>query len=128
MQMQDLFDGENVAVRSGAVLLRGRALPFEAPLLAALDRITAEAPFRHMVTPGGFEMSVAMTNCGSVGWVTDRTGYRYDPRDPSSGRPWPELPEAFRQLAYGAAEEAGYPGFSPRLAALRLRLPTTTTS
>jgi alkylated DNA repair protein (DNA oxidative demethylase) len=113
MQMQDLFDGENVAVRSGAVLMRGRALPFETPLLAALDRITAEAPFRRMVTPGGFEMSVAMTNCGSVGWVTDRTGYRYDPKDPARGLPWPAMPDVFVSLARDAAAEAGFPGFAP---------------
>jgi alkylated DNA repair protein (DNA oxidative demethylase) len=113
MQMQDLFDGENVAVRSGAVLQRGRALPLEAQLLAALDRITAEAPFRHMVTPGGFEMSVAMTNCGSVGWVTDRTGYRYDPNDPARGVPWPQMPDVFTTLARDAAAEAGFPDFTP---------------
>lgn len=111
--MQDLFDGENVAVRSGATLLRGWALPFEAALLAALDLITAEAPFRHMVTPGGFEMSVAMTNCGSVGWITDRTGYRYDARDPARGLPWPAMPKIFATLARDAAAEAGFPGFRP---------------
>ena len=111
--MQDLFDGENVAVRSGATLLRGRALGLETPLLAALDRITAEAPFRRMVTPGGFEMSVAMTNCGTVGWVTDRTGYRYDRRDPTRDLPWPAMPEIFATLARDAAADAGFPGFLP---------------
>ncbi len=111
--MQDLFDGENVAVRSGATLLRGRALSLEAPLLAALDLIATEAPFRHMVTPGGFEMSVAMTNCGSVGWITDRTGYRYDARDPARGVPWPAMPEIFTALARDAAAEAGFPDFAP---------------
>ena len=111
--MQDLFDGENVAVRSGATLLRGRALRLETPLLAALDRITAEAPFRRMVTPGGFEMSVAMTNCGTVGWVTDRTGYRYDRRDPTRDVPWPAMPEIFATLAHDAALEAGFPDFRP---------------
>ena len=86
--MTDLFDLEATQkLQDGAVLLRGRALPVERVLLAAIDHITAQAPFRRMVTPGGFQMSVAMTNCGSVGWVTDRTGYRYDPRDPDSGAP-----------------------------------------
>jgi alkylated DNA repair protein (DNA oxidative demethylase) len=66
-----------------------------------------------MVTPGGFVMSVAMTNCGAAGWVTDRTGYRYDSIDPESGLRWPALPESFPALAATAAEAAGYPGFVP---------------
>jgi DNA oxidative demethylase len=76
----------------GAVLFRGLALPHDDELLRALDDVTAAAPFRHMVTPGGFAMSVAMTNCGAAGWVTDRSGYRYDQNDPESGMPWPETP------------------------------------
>ena len=112
--MTDLFDLEATQkLQDGAVLLRGRALPVEESLLAAIDRIAAQAPFRRMVTPGGFQMSVAMTNCGSVGWVTDRTGYRYDPRDPDSGAPWPLMPDVFLALARDAAEEAGFTGFVP---------------
>jgi len=116
--MDDLFDvaaGEASPERmaEGAMLLRGRALPVEAEILAALAEITAAAPFRRMVTPGGFTMSVAMTNCGAAGWVTDRTGYRYDPIDPETGKPWPVLPSVFRALAAEAAAEAGYPGFVP---------------
>ncbi|GAU86366.1 DNA oxidative demethylase AlkB [Bosea sp. BIWAKO-01] len=97
----------------GAVLLRGAALPFEADLLSALTEITEQAPFRHMVTPGGFVMSVAMTNCGTAGWVTDRTGYRYDRNDPRSGRPWPVMPDCFFALAVTTAARAGYPDFRP---------------
>lgn len=97
----------------GAVLLRGRALPVAASLLAALDAVVAKAPFRRMVTPGGFEMSVAMTNCGAAGWVTDRRGYRYDRCDPLGGSPWPSMPDIFRDLAAAAAGEAGFPGFRP---------------
>jgi alkylated DNA repair protein (DNA oxidative demethylase) len=97
----------------GAVLLRGAALPFEACLLDALAQITEQAPFRHMVTPGGFVMSVAMTNCGVAGWVTDRTGYRYDRNDPESGRPWPPMPDCFQELAITVATRAGYPDFRP---------------
>jgi DNA oxidative demethylase len=97
----------------GAVLLRGFARPFEADLIAALRDIEAQAPFRHMVTPGGHQMSVAMTNCGSFGWVTDRTGYRYDPNDPDTGTPWPPMPASFRALAGEAAGEAGFDGFAP---------------
>jgi len=112
--MADLFDLETrQTLREGAVLLRGRALAVDTTLLAAIEAIAAQAPFRRMVTPGGFEMSVAMTNCGRAGWVTDRTGYRYDPRDPQSGAPWPAMPEVFLSLARDAAADAGFAGFAP---------------
>lgn len=97
----------------GATLLRGFARPEAVSLMAAVERIAAEAPFRHMITPGGFRMSVAMTNCGGAGWVTDRGGYRYDPRDPVTDRPWPAMPETFFALAARAAAAAGFPGFAP---------------
>lgn len=97
----------------GAVVLRGRALTSQADLLAAVDAVAAAAPFRHMVTPGGFRMSAAMTNCGAAGWVTDRQGYRYARHDPESGAPWPAMPAVFGHLAAEAAAEAGYPGFVP---------------
>ncbi len=101
------------AMAERAVLLRGFAKPFEGDLIADLRDIVAQAPFRHMVTPGGHQMSVAMTNCGSVGWVTDRTGYRYDGVDPESGNPWPAMPPSFRRLAVQAAAQAGFDGFCP---------------
>ena len=97
----------------GATLLCKFAMPDETALLSALDGIVAEAPFRHMITPGGFRMSVAMTNCGSLGWVTDRTGYRYDTIDPVSGRNWPKMPDSFLRLAMSAAAEAGFEKFAP---------------
>ena len=97
----------------GAVVLRRFAQPDETAILMALQDITAQAPFRHMITPGGFRMSVAMTNCGSYGWVSDRTGYRYDALDPDSGKPWPILPEVFLQLARNAAANAGFEEFTP---------------
>jgi alkylated DNA repair protein (DNA oxidative demethylase) len=97
----------------GALLLRGAALPFETDILTAIQAITAMSPFRHMVTPGGFVMSVAMTNCGAADWVTDRSGYRYDALDPKSGKPWPPMPAGFLDLAVAAAKEAGYPDFMP---------------
>ena len=100
-------------IAEGAVLLRGFAKPLEADLIAALHDVVAQAPFRHMVTPGGHQMSVAMTNCGGLGWVTDRTGYRYDANDPEAGRPWPAMPPSFRELAGQAATSAGFGGFSP---------------
>jgi alkylated DNA repair protein (DNA oxidative demethylase) len=95
------------------VLLRGFAKPIEHDLVAALQAITAQAPFRHMFTPGGHQMSVAMTNCGNAGWVSDRNGYRYDGVDPVSGQPWPAMPQVFLDLAERAAAEAGFGKFSP---------------
>jgi alkylated DNA repair protein (DNA oxidative demethylase) len=96
-----------------AVVLCGLArheVPF---LFAVVKQITAEAPFRKMITPGGFRMSVAMTNCGRAGWVTDRKGYRYDPMDPTTGRAWPPMPPPFQDLAARAAAAAGFAGFDP---------------
>jgi DNA oxidative demethylase len=101
------------AMAEGAILLRGFARRTETGLLAALREIEAEAPFRHMFTPGGHQMSVAMTNCGCYGWVTDISGYRYDGADPDSGRAWPAMPTVFRELAESAAREAGFTGFAP---------------
>jgi DNA oxidative demethylase len=100
-------------IAEGAVLLRGFATPFEDELIAALRDIAEQAPFRHMSTPGGHQMSVAMTNCGDAGWVTDRAGYRYDGADPQSGKPWPAMPSSFQKLAADAAAEAGFAGFAP---------------
>jgi alkylated DNA repair protein (DNA oxidative demethylase) len=97
----------------GAILLHGFARPVEADLIADLRDIVVQAPFRHMATPGGHQMSVAMTNCGDLGWVTDRSGYRYDASDPETGKPWPVMPRSFRELAEQAADHAGFGGFSP---------------
>jgi alkylated DNA repair protein (DNA oxidative demethylase) len=115
----DLFEDVSDArpslelMAEGAVLLRGFARPFETGLIADLRLIVEQAPFRHMATPGGHPMSVAMTNCGGVGWVTDRSGYRYDALDPESGKTWPAMPASFRKLAAQAAERAGFTNFSP---------------
>jgi alkylated DNA repair protein (DNA oxidative demethylase) len=113
----DLFDNIDAAATvdlgPGAVVLRALALRDDSALLEALRVITDEAPFRHMITPGGFRMSVAMTNCGELGWVTDRTGYRYAAIDPESGRPWPRMPEIFSDLAKEAAARAGFDDFRP---------------
>jgi alkylated DNA repair protein (DNA oxidative demethylase) len=101
------------AIAQGAVLLRGFARSVEAELIVALREIIARAPFRRMFTPGGHQMSVAMTNCGNAGWVTDRRGYRYDRLDPESGKPWPAMPPVFLGLATKAAAEGGFENFSP---------------
>lgn len=115
---QDLFEHAAPDMRyeelaPGAWLLHGFALAKETPLLAAIERVTMAAPFRHLETPGGFRMSVAMTNCGSLGWVSDGRGYRYESRDPSSASPWPAMPQVFTELAETAAVAAGFPGFAP---------------
>ena len=97
----------------GAILLRGFAKDVDSTLISAFEEVIAQAPLRHMVTPGGYRMSVAMTNCGQAGWVTDRSGYRYDAIDPNSGRAWPALPEVFMDVAKRAATRAGFENFSP---------------
>jgi alkylated DNA repair protein (DNA oxidative demethylase) len=101
------------ALAQGATLLRGFASSDTTALRQALEHVLVAAPFRHMVTPSGFRMSVAMSNCGRVGWVTDRTGYRYAPVDPTTGRPWPPIPVSFMRLATRAAAEGGFEGFEP---------------
>lgn len=97
----------------GAVVLRGLARADASTLLEDLQRVCGKAPFRHMETPGGFRMSVAMTNCGALGWISDRRGYRYAREDPLSGKPWPAIPPSFRDLASRAASAGGYARFSP---------------
>jgi DNA oxidative demethylase len=104
---------EPQALCTGAWVLRGFALEAMPRLLAAIDGVIERAPLRHMITPGGFCMSVAMTNCGALGWVSDRRGYRYTGIDPQSGAPWPQMPGVFRVLARAAGERAGFAGFAP---------------
>ncbi|WEK43916.1 MAG: DNA oxidative demethylase AlkB [Candidatus Sphingomonas colombiensis] len=113
--MDDLFpdDRRNLTLDPGAMLLGGFALPIDRLLLDAIATIAAKAPFRHLETPGGRRMSVAMTNAGGLGWVSDRRGYRYDTADPLTGRPWPAMPRIFAELARDAAAAAGFTGFAP---------------
>lgn len=115
----DLFDDRSedsrlpIRLGNGALLLPGFARDIDQALIIALEQIIAKAPLRHMTTPGGYRMSVAMSNCGPLGWVTDRNGYRYDTIDPESGRAWPDLPAVFMDLATRAATDAGFSGFTP---------------
>jgi alkylated DNA repair protein (DNA oxidative demethylase) len=115
----DLFDdaelttGTSESIGPESFVLRGLALPFVPDILPALQAIELAAPFRNMVTPGGFTMSVALTNCGTLGWTTDRRGYRYTRQDPQTGRDWPAMPDAFVRLAREAAAKAGFGGFEP---------------
>jgi alkylated DNA repair protein (DNA oxidative demethylase) len=98
---------------AGAVVLRAFAQDEEAALMHSLRTVVSAAPFRHLITPGGYRMSVAMTNCGEVGWVSDLTGYRYDPIDPTTQQHWPAMPEAFRSLCARATQAAGFAPFEP---------------
>jgi alkylated DNA repair protein (DNA oxidative demethylase) len=115
----DLFESaaevesQPAALGPGAVILRGAAAPTAAVLLAAVEHMIDQSPLRFMTTPGGYRMSVAMTNCGAAGWITDRSGYRYDAIDPLTGRPWPAMPCAFTDLACSAAATAGFSDFRP---------------
>ncbi len=116
--MNDLFDlyadeTDKAALGADAAVLRRFACDVETELLADLRAVTARAPFRNMMTPGGCTMSVAMTNCGAAGWVTDLRGYRYTHDDPVSGEAWPPMPAAFESLAARAAAAAGFAGFRP---------------
>lgn len=117
--IRDLFDAiddgppTQEVIADGAVVLRRLALAAAPGLLADLQPVLAEAPWRHLVTPGGQRMSVAMTNCGELGWVSARSGYRYDALDPQTGRAWPAMPASFGALAAHAAASAGFAGFVP---------------
>jgi len=116
--MNDLFADETPAAEmeklaDGAFLFRRFAVDSAESIVQAVSQIAKISPFRHMITPGGYRMSVAMTNCGGVGWTTNRYGYRYTAIDPETNAAWPSMPSAFQQLAAAAAERAGFPGFQP---------------
>ena len=115
--MSDLFAAQHrdtrIQLGTQACVLHGFALDAVDALLADVAAIEAAAPFRHLVTPGGHVMQVAMTNCGTYGWCSDRRGYRYDRVDPQTGTPWPALSPAFLQLAADAARAAGFDGYVP---------------
>jgi DNA oxidative demethylase len=116
---RDLFPDEPAAEQAdetlapGALLLRGLARSQAPALLEAVSEVIRQSPLRQMTTPGGFQMSVAMTNCGAAGWITDRSGYRYGALDPLSGRPWPLMPVVLSSLAAAAAAKAGFAAFVP---------------
>ena len=115
----ELFDaaavgkGDDLKLEPGAVVLRARAVAEAPALLDAIERITQAAPWRHMTTARGWRMSVATTNCGYAGWLSDRSGYRYDAVDPLTGRPWPAMPELFASIATSAARAAGFANYEP---------------
>jgi alkylated DNA repair protein (DNA oxidative demethylase) len=116
--IEDLFDNGLLEPRcevlaDGASVLRGFALAGASELLKSIAAIAELSPFRHLLTPRGLRMSVAMTNCGVLGWVSDRRGYRYEAVDPKTGSGWPPMPQRFIDLAHSAAEAAGFPEFEP---------------
>lgn len=114
--MLDLFADEapwQEPLAEGAVILRRFACADAGQLLGQISLLADRSPFRQMVTPGGYTMSVAMTNCGDVGWTTDSHGYLYSPIDPLTSQPWPAMPTIFRELSDAASKAAGYPGFAP---------------
>lgn len=119
----DALEPAQQALAPGAALLRGFARESVPALLVALEDVLAAAPLRHLVTPGGHTMSVAMSNCGALGWVSDRRGYRYAKDDPLSGRPWPAMPAGWRDLAARAAADAGFDGFAPDACLINQYLP-----
>jgi len=122
---RSLFTTPREHLADGAFLLRGFAETDSASLVDSIAKIAEAAPFRHFITPGGRRMSVAMTNCGTAGWVSDRSGYRYDSLDPATGRMWPEMPESFVRLAERSAAEAGFADFTPDVCLINRYEPDT---
>jgi alkylated DNA repair protein (DNA oxidative demethylase) len=133
MHTPDLFADDDTAsplpthVPLGAqsVLLRGFALPVVDSLIATVASVIDDAPLRQMVTPGGYTMSVALTNCGALGWVSDRRGYRYAPADPQNGKPWPAMPDVIHDLGRDAARAAGFDDFDADACLINRYLPST---
>jgi alkylated DNA repair protein (DNA oxidative demethylase) len=120
---RDAIPGRPEPIGPCACVLHGYATPREQALLSAIAGVEARAPFRRMVTPGGYTMSAALTNCGALGWTTDRRGYRYTTVDPDSGLAWPAMPEVCAQLAREAAAAAGFPDFEPDACLMNLYAP-----
>lgn len=101
------------SICEGALILRHFSVRHEMALLDGIRQILSKHPFRQMRTPNGHRMSVAMTCCGEVGWVSDKDGYRYSAYDPENNEHWPAMPDSFHSLAVQAAQEAGFPNFKP---------------
>lgn len=118
-------DATRTSLAEGAAVLHGFAINDAPALLAAIEQIRQQAPFRNLITPGGHTMSVAMTNCGSLGWVSDRKGYRYAPLDPQTNLPWPAMPAVFQSLAARAAAALGFANFQPECCLINHYLPGT---
>lgn len=107
----DLFGTRQEPIAEGAAILRGFALNRD--LVAAVQAVATQAPFRHFLTPGGRQIGVEMTNCGPLGWISDRRGYRYGVTDPLTDQPWPAMPQGWLELAQDAAAQIGFASFAP---------------
>jgi DNA oxidative demethylase len=114
--VDDLAEGtidkrNNMALPEGVVSIR-QAFD-SAKILATVQRVIDAAPLRHMHIPGGKKMSVAMSNCGDVGWISNTTGYAYSETDPDTDRAWPPMPALLADTATRLAAVAGYDNFAP---------------
>lgn len=103
------------AAGPGAVVLRRFARERAPALLQAIADVASQSPFRQMVTPGGYTMSVAMTNCGALGWTTDRHGYLYAPVDPVTDQTWPPMLPYFMNWRWRRPPPAATRSFPRRL-------------
>jgi DNA oxidative demethylase len=119
------IDALRTALAPGAVLLRGLGRADDVQILQALESVIAQAPLRHLQTPGGYTMSIQTTRCGSMGWVSEPGGYRYAASNPRTQQPWPAMPLCLMDFAVRAATEAGYPDFVPDSCMINQYLPGT---
>jgi DNA oxidative demethylase len=126
----DLFDDLpllaedlHTVLAPGAVLMRAFGRADDVDILQAVESVIAQAPLRHLQTPGGYTMSIQTTRCGSMGWVSEPGGYRYAPSNPSTRAPWPAMPQCLLDFAVRAATEAGYPDFVPDSCMINQYLP-----
>ncbi len=111
--MQTLFAELEDKLPEGASLFRGRLSAAEQ--LAILDDVAAvieEAPPFRPQMPAGPYMINTLTNCGPLGWMSDKRGYRYEATHPQTGKPWPQIPSAVLAVAKQAAADTGY-AFEP---------------
>jgi DNA oxidative demethylase len=128
----DLFDDLplptedlQTALAPGALLMRGFGRAGDVDILQAVESVIAQAPLRHLQTPGGYTMSIQTTRCGSMGWVSEPGGYRYAASNPGTQQPWPTMPPCLLDFAVRAATEAGYPDFVPDSCMINQYLPGT---
>ena len=95
---------EIIRFAEDAYHLVGGASLIATQLLATVEEVVRDAPLRHMMTKMGFNMSAKMTNCGELGWISDRKGYRYSAIDPITSRPWPAMPALAPRWVHAIAE------------------------
>ncbi len=115
--MQHGFDFNEQAstevIDNDAIILKGFVRAKANQLVKDAELISQQSPFRTMTTPGGGKMSVAITNCGHCGWLSDEHGYRYQQIDPVTHRSWPEMPQSFLKICAAATKAASFAEFMP---------------